>query len=72
VYRLKSGSKVGYKDDSKYRLIDGSHDGLKVVGSWDENALHTNSFPNAKVKSKIGRKSKKYIFHTFPFRPTVI
>ena len=44
----------------------------EIVGSWDENTLNTNSFPNAKVKSKIRRKSKKYILHTFPFRPTVI
>ena len=29
-----------------------------IVGSWDENTLHTNSFPNATVKSKIRRKSK--------------
>ena len=31
----------------------------EIVGSWDENTLNTSSFPNAKVKSKIRRKSKK-------------
>ena len=44
----------------------------EIVGSWDENTLNTNSLPNAKVKSKIRRKSKTYVLHTFPFRPTVI
>ena len=31
----------------------------EIEGSWDENTLNTNWFPNAKVKSKIRRKSKK-------------
>ena len=31
----------------------------EIVGSWNENTLNTSSFPNAKVKSKIRRKSKK-------------
>ena len=34
----------------------------EIVGSWDENTLITNSF----------ERVKKFILHTFPFRPTVI